>query len=117
MVIFYNFFLKLIHDFKEQKEKEMKIKKSEQQSKKEDFMANSLKIWNTEILTNWCESKNEKRTQQIWWHGLPPSIRGKVWKLAIGNQLSLTEEHYHMYAKKAQEKIEILSRKSFGKIF
>lgn len=92
----------------------MKIKKCEQQLKKEDFMANSLKIWNTEILTNWSESKNEKRTQQLWWHGLPPSIRGKVWKLAIGNELSLNDEHYRMYVKKAEEKIEILSRKSCG---
>ena len=78
-------------------------------------MANSLKIWNTEILTKWSECKHDKRTQQLWWHGLPPSIRGRVWKLAIGNQLNLTEDQYHMYVKKAQEKIEILSRKSFGK--
>ncbi len=80
----------------EQKEKEIKLKKFEQQSKKEDFMANSLKIWNTEILLNWVEFKNEKRTQQLWWHGLPPSIRGKVWKLAIGNELNLTEGNFFL---------------------
>ena len=37
--------------------------------KKEDFMANSLKIWNNEILSNWKEQKNAKRTHQLWWHG------------------------------------------------
>lgn len=33
----------------------MKLKKYQQQIRKEDFMANSLKIWNTEILPNWNE--------------------------------------------------------------
>lgn len=40
---------------KEQKEKELKIKKYQQQIRKEDFMAQSLRLWNTEILTNWNE--------------------------------------------------------------
>ena len=31
------------------------MRKYQQQMKKEDFMANSLKEWNNEILTNWNE--------------------------------------------------------------
>jgi hypothetical protein len=46
----------------------------------------------------------------LWWHGLPPPIRGKVWKLAIGNELNLTEESYYFYEKKAKLKLELLSR-------
>lgn len=38
---------------KEAKEKQLKLKKFEQQQKKEDFMANSLRLWNTQIITNW----------------------------------------------------------------
>jgi hypothetical protein len=38
---------------KEQREKELKMKKHHQQMRKEDFMANSLRAWNTEILPNW----------------------------------------------------------------
>jgi hypothetical protein len=38
---------------KELKETQLKMKKCEQQLKKEDFMANSLKVWNTEIIPNW----------------------------------------------------------------
>jgi len=53
----------------EKKENQTKLKKYEQQMKKEDFMANSLKIWNNEILKNWNEQKNAKRTHQLWWHG------------------------------------------------
>ena len=55
--------------FQEQKENQTKLKKYEQQMKKEDFMANSLKIWNNEILTNWNDQKIAKRTHQLWWHG------------------------------------------------
>ena len=73
-------------------------------------MANSLRIWNTEILTNWNEAKNSKRTRQLWWHGLPPSIRGKVWKLAIGNDLELSKDAYIFYRQKAAEKLETLSK-------
>lgn len=86
------------------------MKKHEQQIKKEDFMTNSLKIWNTEILTNWNELKNAKRTRSLWWHGLPPPIRGKVWKLAIGNEANLTKESYYFYEKKAKEKLELLTK-------
>lgn len=97
---------------KEVREKEIKVKKHEQQVKKEDFMANSLRIWNTEILTDWKEAKNSKRTRQLWWHGLPPSIRGKVWKLAIGNDLGLSKDSYIYYKQKAAEKLETLSKNS-----
>ncbi len=41
--------------FLELKEKEVKLKKYEQQLKKEDFLANSLHVWNNEILKNWNE--------------------------------------------------------------
>ena len=27
----------------------------------------------------------------MWWHGIPPSVRGKVWKLAFGNDLNITQ--------------------------
>ena len=47
----------------------------------------------------------------MWWHGLPPSIRGKVWKLAIGNELNLTKESYVFYERKSREKLELLSRR------
>jgi len=101
---------------KELKEHQVKFKKYEQQIKKEDFMTNSLRIWNTEILTNWKREKDAKRTKQLWWHGLPPSIRGKVWKLAIGNDLNLTKETYFVYKQSACEKHELLSKNSKCKV-
>lgn len=28
--------------------------------------------------------------RDLWWQGLPPSVRGKVWSLAVGNELNIT---------------------------
>ena len=35
--------------------------------------------------------RNNYNTRQLWWHGIPPSIRGLVWKLVIGNDLNITK--------------------------
>lgn len=40
---------------KEQKEKEINFRKQKQLIKKEDFMTNSLKVWNNEIIPYWEE--------------------------------------------------------------
>lgn len=34
--------------------------------------------------------QHAKKTRDLWWQGLPPSVRGTVWKLAIGNDLHIT---------------------------
>ena len=34
--------------------------------------------------------KNSKRVRDLWWLGLPPGIRGEVWKRAIGNDLNIS---------------------------
>ena len=39
---------------------------------------------------NTYNRKNSKKARELWWMGIPPSVRGKVWKLAIGNELNLT---------------------------
>lgn len=42
--------------------------------------------------------KRTKKTRDMWWQGLPTNVRGKVWKLAIGNDLNLTPGLYpHFY--------------------
>lgn len=38
------------------------------------------------ILFRWCS----KKVRDLWWQGIPPSVRGKVWSLAIGNELNIT---------------------------
>lgn len=31
-----------------------------------------------------------RKARDLWWSGIPSSVRGKVWKIAIGNDLNLT---------------------------
>jgi hypothetical protein len=28
--------------------------------------------------------------RELWWMGLPTNVRGKVWQMAIGNDLNIT---------------------------
>ncbi len=32
-----------------------------------------------------------KRVRELWWFGLPPGIRGTVWRKAIGNELNISQ--------------------------
>lgn len=37
-----------------------------------------------------CYSHNTKKVRELWWLGLPPGVRGTVWKKAIGNELNIS---------------------------
>lgn len=52
-------------------------------------------------------SQNSQYVQSLWWHGLPPSVRGQVWLLAFGNELQLTHEDYYSNMCKASIKIAL----------
>merc|ERR1712127_785575 len=98
---------------KEKQENAFKLRKHEQACKKEDFMAQSLKVWNQEIVANWEHEKTARRTHQLWWHGLPPPIRGKVWQLAIGNAVGLNSAaSFALYAARAKDKKKTTNKKS-----
>lgn len=61
--------------------------------------------------------KNNKRTLELWWSGLPPAIRGRVWQLAIDNKLKITHDHYQDYVTKAKQKLhEAQSRRKRLKV-
>ena len=34
--------------------------------------------------------RGSKRVKELWWLGLPPGVRGQVWKRAIGNDLNIS---------------------------
>lgn len=37
-----------------------------------------------------CFRKQTKKVRDLWWMGLPTNVRGKVWQMAIGNELNIT---------------------------
>lgn len=58
------------------------------------FTENSCINWFSS-LSRWCSRK----VRDLWWQGIPPSVRGKVWSLAIGNELNITHgECLHLKA-------------------
>ncbi|XP_053606392.1 TBC1 domain family member 12-like [Plodia interpunctella] len=71
----------------------------------EERLARHTREWAQNILPDWQNMKNNKRTLDLWWSGLPPSIRGKVWQLAIENKLKITHEMYQEYVIKAKQKL------------
>lgn len=48
---------------------------------------------------------NTRKTRDLWWQGLPSSVRGKVWRLAIGNELNLTPQLYEICLSRAQNRL------------
>ncbi|KAJ8365679.1 hypothetical protein SKAU_G00145100 [Synaphobranchus kaupii] len=97
---------------REIKEAQRKKKQMKERFKQEEIIANSMVIWNTEILPNWESMRNTRRVRDLWWQGLPPSVRGKVWSLAIGNELNITHELYEIFLSRAKERWRCLSETS-----
>ncbi|XP_053365913.1 uncharacterized protein tbc1d12a [Clarias gariepinus] len=89
---------------RELKEAQRKKKQMKERYRQEESIARALVVWNTEILPNWENMRNTRRVRELWWQGLPPSIRGKIWSLAIGNELNITPELYEIFLSRAKEK-------------
>jgi len=79
---------------REAKEKE---KKDLARKEKEKSLIEARKIWEDEIIPHWEKKKDLKRTKDIAWKGLHPAIRGKVWRLCVGNDLRITEELFNIF--------------------
>ncbi|XP_042856784.1 TBC1 domain family member 14-like [Penaeus japonicus] len=72
---------------KELKEAKERKKAQASQQRLEEQMAAAVTTWNSEILPKWDTMHTHKKCRELWWQGLPSCVRGKVWKLAIGNDL------------------------------
>ncbi|KAL8945697.1 MAG: hypothetical protein Q9183_008016, partial [Haloplaca sp. 2 TL-2023] len=62
-----------------------------------------LRIWEEHVLPNWDQVMHEPRTRELWWRGIAPRSRAKVWKKAVGNELGLTEATYTKALQRAQD--------------
>eukprot|EP00066_Takifugu_rubripes_P012039 XP_011601305.1 PREDICTED: TBC1 domain family member 12-like isoform X1 [Takifugu rubripes] len=89
---------------REMKEAQRKKRQMKERHRREDSISNAMVIWNTEILPHWDVMKGTRRVRELWWQGLPPSVRGRVWSLAIGNELNITAELYEIFLSRAKEK-------------
>ncbi|KAG1701215.1 TBC1 domain family member 14 [Nymphon striatum] len=91
----------------ELKEAKQRKKQLQQQLKQEEALSNASKIWNNDIVPHWENMKSTKKVRELWWQGIPPNVRGKVWKLAIGNHLNVTAELYEICVNRARDRISL----------
>uniref|UniRef100_A0A2S2QFH6 TBC1 domain family member 12 n=1 Tax=Sipha flava TaxID=143950 RepID=A0A2S2QFH6_9HEMI len=86
----------ILQNVKKKKSEEAKKQKEnlKQKLKNEQRLTYITQIWTQEIIPNWNQMSQTKRCHNLWWNGLPSSVRGKVWCLAIGNDLIINEELY-----------------------
>lgn len=78
-------------------------KLKEEAVKLEEQIAQATKVWTAEILPQWEVARKWRKTRDLWWQGLPPSVRGQVWRLAIGNDLNVTAELFGICLERARE--------------
>ncbi|XP_071441998.1 TBC1 domain family member 14-like [Hetaerina americana] len=91
---------------KDLKEAKKRKKQLQQQLKLEEQLAHAVRVWNSEILPKWDTMKNSRKSRDLWWQGIPPSVRGKVWRLSISNDLNITPELYEICVSRAQERLK-----------
>lgn len=94
---------------RERQEARIKKKQMQQQIKTEERLAHATKIWLTDILPKWSSVLSSRKIQNLWWQGIPPCVRGKVWLLAIGNELNVTPELYEICVTRAHELLKTVS--------
>ena len=88
--------------------KEEEKKKQEEENKRnerEKEILENLEKWKKEILPNWDEKKNNGILREFCLKGVPPSLRGIVWPLMIGNKLRISKESFEMLCKKSKEEL------------
>jgi len=95
------------------KEVEKRQKKLKEQIKQEESIAQIGVYWQNEILPNWSQLNQSTKVKLLWWKGLPPSVRGKVWRITIGNDLNITNDLYDIMVSRSREKLKILDNSSY----
>lgn len=95
---------------KELKDLKQQKKKEKEKCKQEEGIVSAVTIWSSEILPNWDTMCTSKKAREMWWQGLPPSVRGKIWRLAIGNDLHITHELFDIFQAHAYEKLLVTRR-------
>ncbi|XP_064468522.1 TBC1 domain family member 12-like [Ornithodoros turicata] len=88
---------------KELKDAQARRKQEERRRQQEEEVANATRVWVAQVLPVWDTTHTTRRTRDLWWQGIPPSVRGRVWKLAIGNDLNITAELYEICASRSRE--------------
>ena len=72
------------------------------------------KIWINELIPNWLEKKKDKKIKEYFYMGLPPTVRGRVWMLCLGNKFSITKEYYQIQVVNSKEILKKYKKKEIN---
>ena len=81
---------------KEQTENKTRAQKLAEQKRNEDDLSELTSYWLNTVIPNWTTLSSSKKIQSLWWRGLPPPVRGKVWRLGLSNILNPTPQLYQI---------------------
>ena len=62
-----------------------------------------MRIWQEHVIPDWAKARGEPRIRELWWRGVPPKTRAKVWELAVGNDLSITAATFEKALQRAKD--------------
>lgn len=104
--------VKHLHDYEEMmrlsREKEAKKQQEleEKRRQRDAELQENMKVWESEILPSWTRARREIHLRKLWWKGIPPSIRGRLWAMACGNNQMLPRNLYSKASAEAQERMK-----------
>ncbi len=100
---------------RELKESKLKRRILSKQIRQEEEISGAIRCWTNDILPGWPSSRALKRTRDLWWSGIPSPVRPRVWSMAIGNELKITDELFRICVERSKERIwtkQFLCRRS-----
>lgn len=65
--------------------------------------AASEAMWLNTIVPQWDKLKDQKKTRALFMEGIPPRVRGAVWKTVIGNHVGMSKELFEIYDRHARQ--------------
>lgn len=74
--------------------------------KRSDEMSKLISLWKNDIMPAWTTKRTSSKVKVLVKQGVPPSLRGDVWSLMIGNDIAISEEVYAALLKKAVNRFE-----------
>lgn len=86
---------------RERREELERRQQRELQLREEERLAEDSAAWTGQVLPRFEALRETRRVRELWWRGLPPSVRGRVWRLAVGNPLNLTGQLYRLCLERA----------------
>jgi len=91
---------------REESEGRTRAQKLAEKRRMEDDLSELTSHWTNSIIPNWSSTHSSKKTQSLWWRGLPPPVRGRVWRLGLSNTLNLTPQLYSILVQRARDQLK-----------